>query len=1116
MTASCTFAPSTSRAVTSSAQEELWFLDRLMPNSAAFNLCRVYRVTGRLDIGAMRAAWHATVARHDILRTSLAEVDGRPVPREACERGGSAAFIDLSGERPAAGGPADRGPADRLCAELAAAPFSLATGPLARLTIVRVSSSQHRVVLTAHRAVADDGSVAILVGQLSQHYAALVDPGAPAPAPPAQSQFADYARQQRAWLGTPGFEDLLAWWTSRLMPSAPALTLPFDRRPGLSFQGTGLRFAWDEGAAAAVRVLAGRPGSAPFAVLLAAFQALLHRYGGGDRIAVGVPVTVRPPAFAGVVGPFGNLLVLCGDMSGSPTFGELLRRVSATAHEAFERRALPFGYLVRALGTDRDPCRIPWCDAMLVAPDVLGGGPAGELRIAGAVAESLPLEPGPTLADLTLTVEHIGPGIQGSLAYRGDPADCLAGAGMLGQLRTLIMAAADDPGTRVRDLPLDDSPRRRAAAGHTEPAAAAASAEAIAAAVPGAPVHELIRLRARQLPGATAVAWAGGAMSYRAMAAEAALIARYLRGLGSGQAVVVRMAPGARQVAASIGVLQAGARLLWFGAGDAGERGRMILTELRPACLLVDGEADTDLLARWYRDELGGRVVSVASLTRQADGAPPATLASPTTSAPQATLAPPVGLAEIAYVAYTSGSTGRPKGIAQSHGAFAQFTTWMAAEFGLRHGSRVAQWVAPEHDPSLCEVFASLVAGATLCPVPQRVRLHPERLADWLADERITFFQTVPSLARELLKVIASRGEPRRLAALDQLIVMGEAFPAGLANGLRTALPWVRLANIYGPTETIAAAWHAVTGPVGDCVPIGQPIPGRHLLVLDDEDRPCPTAVTGQIVIRSPYVAAGYLGGGGRDAFRPVAGPGTDIGCYRTGDLGRWRWDGLLEFRGRRDLQVKLGGTRIEITDVEAALASHDSVRECAVVPLAGDDGLVTHLVAYVVPRRTPAGEPAGGPAAWRTHLRGQFGAEMRLVLFHPMSHSLPRNLSGKVDRRRLPDPGGLCTGAAGAPRTAAERRMAEIWSELLGGEPASTEESFFAAGGHSLLLPQLVNRVQERFGVTITIAGCITHSSLAAMSALVTAAGAAAEPDAPPDPAAAKAAVKLNDGMRG
>jgi amino acid adenylation domain-containing protein len=520
---------------------------------------------------------------------------------------------------------------------------------------------------------------------------------------------------------------------------------------------------------------------------------------------------------------------------------------------------------------------------------------------------------------------------------------------------------------------------------------------------PDRPVHEQVRARAVARPAATAIAWRDQAVSYRELMTQATLIGGALRRLGvtAGSPVAVRMATGPRQAAALLGVLQTGAYLVCFGAGDQGERGRAMLAELRPPVLVLDGaERDGDGLAAWYRDELAGRILDVAEPALHRDVPP-----LPARSEPGAR----------AYVAYTSGSTGRPKGIAQTHAALAQFVTWLGGEFGVGPGSRVAQWAAPGYDASLCEVFTALAAGATLCPVPDRIRPHPEKIVDWLATERVTFFQTVPSFARAMLKVITARGPAAGLDALDHLLLAGEALPGELATALRAALPGVRLVNLYGPTESILATWYDVTGggqeALPGTVPIGRAIPGRQVLVLDDADRPCPPGTDGQIVIRSPYVTPGYVGAaaGQRDAFRPAdpARFGTSgPRWYRTGDVGRLRPDGLLDFIGRRDQQIKFNGVRVELTDIEAALADLDSVTQCAVVPLTDEDGLVVRLVAHVVPR--PAAESTADSAAgaadqrgWRAQLRRRFGAALPPVSFKTLTE-LPRNVGGKVDRRRL------------------------------------------------------------------------------------------------------------------
>ncbi|MEO3814696.1 amino acid adenylation domain-containing protein [Sphaerisporangium sp. B11E5] len=488
------------------------------------------------------------------------------------------------------------------------------------------------------------------------------------------------------------------------------------------------------------------------------------------------------------------------------------------------------------------------------------------------------------------------------------------------------------------------------------------------------PVPDLVLGIAARHPDVVALSWPGEELTYRELVSRASSVAA---ALPAGRPVAVRMSSGPRQVVACLAVLMARARLVCLGAGDIGERGRAVLTDIRPTVVVVDGEQPEDGLLRWYREELAGHILDVTSLPA---GAVPAA---------------PGSAAGWAYVTYTSGSTGRPKGIPQTHATLAQFVTWFAAEFGIGPGARVAQWAAPGYDAGLVEAFSALVAGGTVCPVPDRLRANPEKLADWLVAERVTHFQTVPSFARQLAGVM------RRAPALGHLLLAGEPLPGELVERLRDVVPGVRLVNLYGPTESILATWHEVGGPQDGTVPIGRAIPGRRVVVLDEHDRPCPPGVTGQIVIESPYVTPGYVGTAGDDpAFRPIR--GADPGgtrCYRTGDRGRLRADGTLEFGGREDFQVKFNGVRMELTDIEAALAADASVTECAVVPVADAQGLVARLVAYVVPA-----EADGTPATWRAALRRRFGKATPPVTFRTLDR-LPRTVGGKVDRRGLPGP---------------------------------------------------------------------------------------------------------------
>ncbi|HYN93374.1 MAG TPA: amino acid adenylation domain-containing protein [Pilimelia sp.] len=1064
--------------VLSWAQRGMWLRERLSPHSPAHRICRTYRIHGPLSVPALRSAWRAVRDRHEILRSVLVEEAGRPVAHVSSDGSGAFAAVDLRHLPPAAR-PAE---ADRLCAAATTGPLDPAAGPLARLTVVTLTDADHRVVLLLHRTVADDRSAEIVADELSGCYARVA--GArrgPARPPGRPTRYADYARWQRGLEDTARFRRLRQWWTAALTPPPPPIVLPADRDPAATagdppapaaVASDVLPFDWGPGTRRRIDALADEVGTTPYAVLLAAFQTLLHRYGGASRVPVAVPVPVRPRRYADVVGPCDNLLVLSADFAGAPTFRRLLARVARTVAAALDRRDLPFPYAVRDLDLPRDPARVPLAGALLVVRD----GPATPLRLAGCDARPMHPVADPVAADLALVVGLPDPTVAGALVYRGDLLSPPAAGALLDQLRTLLEAALRAPDTTVDALPLDPAERR---------SATARTADRLAAAPVDVRVDELVARVARRDPAAPAVATGDRVVSYGELDRWSAALAAELRPVGvAGAPVAVRLPAGPLQLAASLAVWRAGGQLLWSGTGEAGERGRAVLAELRPACLLRDGAAAADPLADWYRDELGGRVIDL----RAEAGGP---VSGPADR--------PGGAGEPAYVAYTSGSTGRPKGIAQTHGALGQFVTWFGGELGIGPGSRVAQWVTPEHDPSICEVFATLVAGGTLCPVPQRIRVHPEKLADWLAAERITFLQTVPSFARELLRAVADRRPADRPTGLRCLALMGEALPAELVTAARAVLPGARLVNLYGPTETIAATWHEVTGPVDGTVPIGRPIPGRQVLVLDERDRECPTGVTGEIVIRSRYVAAGYLGDpdGGR-AFRPPAdrpaGRSADDRWYRTGDLARWRWDGVLEFRGRRDHQVKLLGNRLELAEVEAALAAHPTVAECAVLPVTDRDGLVVRLVAYVVPRDRSTSD-AG---AWRAHLRQRFGSAVLLVSFDTLAGPLPRTVVGKIDRRGLAAarPADL---AAAQPMTAAEEAVAALWAELLGARPARAGDTFFTLGGHSLLVPRLAHRIRARFGVDVTPRDLFDNSTLAGMAALVTAAGSqdgTAQPD--------------------
>ncbi|WP_225800898.1 AMP-binding protein [Streptomyces sp. NK15101] len=738
----------------------------------------------------------------------------------------------------------------------------------------------------------------------------------------------------------------------RLAPLADALGAAYAERVGAD--PATVEFTLDAGTAGAVSALAAGEDAGPTDVLLAAYACLIGRHHGTDRPHLAVRT------------PDDDRTALTVDLSSAPSFRTLVRRIAA-APQADHETSASGAFAVE--GADEPVLR-------------LAGARVRRLRAGGAL-------PGGADPVLTVTAGPAGP-TRGLLEYRPVPCDTAAATGLLGQLRILLKAALAAPDASVDTLPLETGEQLRAAVRAADLTGATPQA--------GPPVNARVRASARAFGDVPALDGDGGPVPYRELTARATRITNALRalGVGEGSAVALRLPNGPGQAAALLGVLDAGAHAVGLAPKDSGERVKAVLAGLRPEVLVVAGEEAGAALPTWFRAEVGGRVLDLDSLTYLPPGPVPS--AADLDGDEQD---------RWAYVAYTSGSTGTPKGIPQTHRTFGRFVDWFASAFGIGPGSRVAQWAQPGYDAGLVELFAALTTGATLCPVPDRLRAHPEKLAAWLESERITHFQTVPSFARELLTALrATGGAPFSLRCL---LLAGEPLGGELADGLRAALPRTRVVNLYGATETVLATWHEVDAPVGaGTVPIGRPVPGRQVLVLDEEDRPCPAGVTGRIVVCGPYVTPGYLGADRLDgAFRPVsAGPdgagAAHSGCYRSGDLGRRRFDGLLEFRGRGDERIKIHGTRLELTDLEAALAADPSVRSCAVVARAADDGLVAGLVAYVVPHEGPEA-PDASPAAWRATLRRWFGPALPALTFVTIDR-LPHNTGGKVDRRALAD----------------------------------------------------------------------------------------------------------------
>ncbi|HXM56250.1 MAG TPA: amino acid adenylation domain-containing protein, partial [Candidatus Dormibacteraeota bacterium] len=1016
------------------AQRRLWFLEQLHPGRAVYNLPMGWRLRGDLDLAALRAALDGVVARHDALRARFPSEDGRP--RQVVDPPGPAALDVVVAQ-----GEAEL---ERLAAAEAARPFDIARDPPLRARVVRLGQRDHTLLLTVHHIAADGWSLGVLAGELSELYAAHAAGRQPAlPAPPIQ--YADYAAWQRERLQGEALARELGHWRERLRDLAP-LALPTDRpRPAaLRYRGAVRWFELDAELSAAARALGRAHGATLFMTLLAGFQAVLQRWAGQDDVAVGTPVAGRERAeLEGLVGFFVNTLVLRGDLSGDPTFAELLARVREAALDAYAHQELPFEKLVDELHPARDLGHSPLVQVLFAVQRPAAGG----LALGGVEAEPLWAHSGTTKFDISLSFWD-APVLRGMVEYDRDLFDEATIDRLAGHLRRLLAAAAADPGRRLSELPLLSD-------------AEAAQLAALAVGPPAAPpatLQGLVAAAARRDPEALAVVCAGESLTYGELDARAERLAAALRGLGAGPEAVVGVCleRSLDLVVALLAVLKAGAAYLPLDPAYPDERLRLLLGDVG-ATLVV---TRAPLLGR-----LGPGVAALC-------------LDRPLPSGPAALGdAGPDGLC---YVIHTSGSTGRPRGVAVSHASAANLALAQGAAWAVGPGDRVLQFASPGFDASVSEVFVTLAAGATLV-VPAGEAPLGDDLLDLLEAERVSLVTLPPSLLAVL--------PVRELPDLRTLVCAGERCTAEVVR--RWSRRGRAVVNAYGPTEaTVCVTMHPCHATGAAAPPIGRPIAGVRVHVLDRWLRPQPVGVPGELWVAGAGLARGYAGQPGATAERflpdPFAtGPGERL--YRTGDLARWRPDGTLEHLGRVDDQAKVRGFRVEPGEVEAALRRHPGVRDCAVA-VRGEQ----RLVAYVV-----AAAEWPGADALRRHLAALLPEHLVPAAYVELP-TLPTTPAGKVDRRGLPEPGAPeARPAYVAPRTDAERVLAGIWARALGAERIGVHDNFFELGGDSIMGILVVTRAR-RAGLSLRPRQLFQHQTVAELAAAAVPLAAAPAPERP------------------
>ncbi|HKH47032.1 MAG TPA: amino acid adenylation domain-containing protein [Thermoanaerobaculia bacterium] len=1017
------------------AQQRLWFIDQLEPDTPVYNVFNAVRLIGAARQDLLRLSLEQVVRRHETLRTTFSHRGGAPVQIVHAALPPDVATIDLAGLAPEG----RERELHRLAEHELLRPFDLANGPLVRARFVTLGERETAALLTLHHIVSDEWSMRVLVEELCTVYAALARSANPS-LPELPVQYADYAVWQRGWLRGDVLAAELAYWRRHLDGAPELLELPADRpRPAVqSFRGTTSWQILPLELAAALRS-AGRDRSTTlFMTCLAAFQVLLARLTGETEIVIGTPIAGRNRLETErLIGFFVNTLAMRGRLSFRLPLGELLERTRETAIEVQAHQDLPFELLVEELNPRRSLSHTPLFQVMMNVGTIplqlelpeLSLAPVGDLRT------------GTAPFDLTLTVLDLGESPRLGLEYSTDLFDSPTVERLHGFLREVLRALATRPELPVGEVSLWSPAERHQVLTEWN--------DTVAEPVGSLNLHGLVETWARLSPGAPAVLFQEGAWSFAELDGRANRLARRLRGLGAGTEVVVGVqASGGPELALGIlGVLKAGGAFLPLDPSWPASR-RMSLLE----------DAGARVLAGCWTGE-PDEVLPAGCVALRIDPEEPWSGSAPDV--------PEVSPDQMAYVIYTSGSTGRPKGVMVGHGAAVRFAVEVAAQCGLGSEDRFLQFASPGFDVLIEEVFPVWSRGGAVVFAGQDELLTPAGLERVLSRQGVTGLELPTPYWQEWVDDLDRRGEapPQPLRRL----LLGCEKPS-LDRLERWGRHGVPLVHVFGLTETtVTSALHRWNGePVERELPIGRPVGGTSLYVLDQEGVPVPGGVPGELFVCGAGVARGYLGRPDLTAERFVPDPfSVEPGAraYRTGDLARYRPDGTLDFLGRIDQQVKVRGFRVEPGEVAAVLELHPAVSEAFVAAREVRPG-DRRLVAYVV--------PAPGGVVSRAALRSHVG--VRLPEYMVPSEivempALPRTANGKIDRARLPVPDlGERPEEGEGPRTPIEALLAGIWCEVLGLESVGRNEDFFALGGHSLLATQVVSRIRGGLGVDLPL----------------------------------------------
>ncbi|PQZ90943.1 MULTISPECIES: non-ribosomal peptide synthetase [Pseudomonas] len=1007
------------------AQNRLWITWQLDPSSSAYTIPGALRLRGELDEDAVRSSFQQLIQRHEALRTRFYERDGHAFQRVDATTRFDLHIIDL-GDLPGAEREAR---AQQIREDEARTRFDLETGPLLRVTLVRLDDEDHQLLVTLHHIIADGWSLNILIDEFSRLYAA-ASQGQALALPPLALQYADYGSWQRQWLAEGEGQRQLAYWKNQLGDEHPRLDLATDHPRSAQHRHSAARHSVRLGISLsdAIRHTAQAHGATPFMLLLAAFQTLLYRYSGQRDVRIGVPNANRPrQETQGLIGFFINTLVLRAELDGRLPFDELLATTRQTALGAQAHQDLPFEQLLEAFPQAREHGLF----------QVMFNHQQRDLsalrRLPGMLADELPWHSREAKFDLQL---HSEEDHNGRLSLSFDYADELFDAAtvqrLAGHFINLLHAVCDNPQQAIGELTLMQNDE-----------------QALYSEAPCAPAQQwLPQLLELHTSDSTALVWQDGSLTFAQLHTQANRLAHYLRDKGVGPDVCVAIAAerSPQLLIGLLAIIKAGGAYVPLDPDYPAERLAFMLKDSGVELLLTQ----TPLLAQLPAAQ-GVSVIAMDSL--HLDSWP----------------TQPPGLHlhgdNLAYVIYTSGSTGQPKGVGNTHAALAERLQWMQATYSLNDTDVLMQKAPISFDVSVWECFWPLISGCRLVLAGPGEHRDPHRIAQLVQQHGVTTLHFVPPL----LQLFIEEPLVAECTSLRRLFSGGEALPAELRNRVLAQLPAVQLHNRYGPTETAinVTHWHC-RAEDGERSPIGRPLGNVICRVLDEQLNPVPLGVPGELCIGGLGLARGYLGRAGLTAERFVADHGG-ARLYRTGDRARWSADGVIEYLGRLDQQVKLRGFRVEPEEIQARLLALDGIAQAVV--LVREAQLIGYYTAHTALDEDEV----------KIALAAELPEYMVPALLMRLD-AMPLSPSGKLDRRALPEPVWQ-TREHVEPETALQQQVAAIWREVLGLSRIGLRDDFFALGGHSLLATQIISRTRQACDVELPLRTLFDASELGAFA---------------------------------